>query len=180
MEISLCHFRIRFGLVFLALLATMPVSGADNMYFHGALVAEPCLIPPGEEVLELDFGTVIDKYLYLNQRTHGQRFQLHLAECDPSISKTVSVTFTGSESVELSGLLALDPTSQASGIAIGIETLEGRTLPIGDSSRAYLLSSGDNLIEFKAYVRGEPTAIANRNIKRGPFRAVATFGLEYD
>ncbi|WP_375056776.1 fimbrial protein [Zobellella sp. DQSA1] len=165
----------------LALLAALPARGADdNMYFHGALVAEPCVIPPGEELIELDFGTVIDKYLYLNQRTHGQPFQLHLAECDPAIGNSVTVTFNGVESTALPGLLALDGASQASGIAIGIETREGRPLPLGEPSLVLALSEGDNLLEFKAYVRGEPQAIASEAIARGPFSAVATFSLEYE
>ncbi|MGO3397582.1 MAG: fimbrial protein, partial [Serratia proteamaculans] len=37
---------------------------AENMRLHGALVAEPCVIPPGDETVVLDFDTVIDKYLY--------------------------------------------------------------------------------------------------------------------
>lgn len=39
------------------------------MYLQGALVAEPCVIPLSDEEITLDFGTIIDKYLYLNTRT---------------------------------------------------------------------------------------------------------------
>ncbi len=46
---------------------------ADNMYFHGALVAEPCTLRPGDEDIRLDFGSVIDKYLYTYGRTPGRR-----------------------------------------------------------------------------------------------------------
>ncbi|MBD8216994.1 type 1 fimbrial protein, partial [Erwinia persicina] len=53
-----------------ALLLCSPLSlAAENMRLHGALVAEPCVIPPGDETVVLDFDTVIDKYLYLNTRT---------------------------------------------------------------------------------------------------------------
>ncbi|QJU38089.1 hypothetical protein [Serratia marcescens] len=47
----------------------------------------------------MDFGTIIDKYLYLNTRTPGQTFEIRLAECD---------------------------ISQAKGITIGLETLAGK------------------------------------------------------
>ncbi|SQI34326.1 Uncharacterised protein [Serratia plymuthica] len=43
--------------------------------------------PAGDETVVLDFDTVIDKYLYLNTRTHGQPFELHLAQCDLSLGK---------------------------------------------------------------------------------------------
>ncbi|WP_064540185.1 fimbrial protein [Buttiauxella ferragutiae] len=168
------------GIAGLALLATFATMGADNVSFHGALVAEPCVIPPGEESLELDFGTVIEKYLYLNERTHGKQFELHLAECDLSLGSTVQVKFIGNENPNLPGLLALDAASQASGIAIGLETPEGKPLAVNLAGQKYPLAKGSNLIAFKAYVQGEPDAIANEAIERGPFSTVATFSLEYE
>lgn len=166
----------------LALWLNGPPSQAaeKNMRFHGALVAEPCVIPPGDETVVLDFDTVIDKYLYLNTRTPGQRFELHLKQCDLSLGKTVRVTFSGSESVALPGLLALDGASQASGIAIGMETLQGEPLPINQPGKNQALESGNNTLVAQAYVQGEPQALTNKAIERGPFSAVATFSLEYE
>ncbi|VTR51781.1 Major MR/P fimbria protein precursor [Serratia fonticola] len=83
------------GAMLLALLVGGPAAAQQNVHLYGALVAEPCVIPPGEENIPLDFGTVIDKYLYLNTRTLGQSFRIHLAECDLSLGKTVKVTFFG-------------------------------------------------------------------------------------
>jgi type 1 fimbria pilin len=173
-------YGIPLGLAGLFLLWSLGAQGADNVRFHGALVAEPCVIAPGEENLLLDFGTVIDKYLYLNQRTHGQLFELHLRECDLSLGTTVRVTFSGNENPRLPGLLAIDGASQASGIAIGMETPEGKPLPLNQTGQKYPLAKGSTLIAFKAYVQGEAEAIARKTIERGPFSAVATFSLEYE
>ncbi|CAI2529444.1 fimbrial protein [Serratia plymuthica] len=162
------------------LLCSSPVMAADNMRLHGALVAEPCVIPPGDETVVLDFDTVIDKYLYLNTRTHGQPFELHLAQCDLSLGKTVRVTFSGNESTALPGLLALNGASQASGIAIGMETPQGDPLPINQQGKAQALVSGANILTAHAYVQGEPDALKHKTIERGPFSAVATFSLEYE
>jgi len=177
----------RFGKALLALplLAGLFTGGAwaageDNVHFYGALVAEPCVIPPGEDEIALDFGTVIDKYLYRYTRTLGQAFDIHLAECDLSLGKTVKVTFQGTENVSLPGLLAIDGGSGARGIAIGLETESGKPLPINKFSGFYPLSAGDTRLALKAYVQGEPAAIANRSIGYGPFSAVATFNLEYE
>lgn len=167
-------------LVSVALQLSSLVMAADNVLFHGALVAEPCVIPPGEESIQLDFGTVIDKYLYLNQRTRGQQFILHLAECDLGLGNTVRVRFSGNENPNLTGLLALSGSSQASGIGIGMETREGKSLPINQTGQKYPLAMGDNMLIFQAYVQGEPEAIAKETIVRGPFSAVATFSLEYE
>lgn len=155
-------------------------TGDYNVHLYGALVSEPCVIPPGDEEITLDFGTIIDKYLYLKTRTQGQTFEIHLEECDLTLGKTVSVSFTGTESSALPGLLALDGSSAATGIAIGLETPSAQPLPLNQASDKSLLQEGSNRIALKAYVQGEPDAIRNQSIERGPFSAVATFNLEYE
>jgi type 1 fimbria pilin len=166
--------------VLMAVPLPMLAAGDKNVYLHGALVAEPCVIPPGDEEIPLDFGTIIDKYLYLNTRTLGQAFEIHLEECDLTLGKTVSVTFTGTESSALPGLLALDGGSVATGIAIGLETPLAQPLQLNLASDILLLQAGSNSIALKAYVQGEPDALRNQSIERGPFSAVATFHLEYE
>ncbi len=158
----------------------LAASDDNNVHFYGALVAEPCVILPGDEDIHLDFGTVIDKYLYLNTRTLGQRFEIRLAECDPSLAKTVKVAFLGTENAALPGLLAIDAASEAKGIAIGLETLEAKPLPINKQSDDYPLQAGSSMIALKAYVQGEPQVLADKKLGRGPFNAVATFSLEYE
>ncbi|MFQ0830776.1 fimbrial protein [Serratia fonticola] len=161
----------------------MAVSGtvqAYNVRLHGALVAEPCVIAPGNENVLLEFGTVIDKYLYANERTHGQAFAIRLTECDLSLGKTVKVTFSGTENPRLKGLLAIDGGSQASGIAIGMETPQGEKLPLNKLGPGSRLVDGNNTLTVHAYVQGEPEALAKRSIERGPFSAIATFNLEYE
>ncbi|WP_424837976.1 fimbrial protein [Serratia inhibens] len=155
-------------------------AGDNNVYLHGALVAEPCVIAPGDEEIALDFGTIIDKYLYLNTRTLGQAFEIHLEECDLTLGKTVNVTFTGIENSALPGLLAVDGGSAATGIAIGLETPSAKPLPLNKASDKSLLQEGSNIIALKAYVQGEPNALRDQSIERGPFSAVATFRLKYE
>ncbi|AXK22118.1 Fimbria A protein precursor [Serratia marcescens] len=147
--------------------------------YSGVLVAEPCVIPPGEENIELDFGSVIDKYLYLNQRTPGKTFYLQLAECDLALGETVRITFNGTESVALPGLLSID-SGGATGIAIGLENAAGDLLPLNQPTEKYRLQAGNNRLALKAYIRGEPLAIKNKTIGRGQFSASATFLLNYD
>lgn len=164
----------------LSLLLSMAAQGADNMRFYGALVSEPCVLAPGDENIQLDFGTVVDKYLYINTRTNGQRFSLRLQECDSSVGNRVKVTFLGTESVKLPGLLEIDKASQAAGIAIGIETPDGNLLSLNQASSGYTLLNGNNEIMLQAYVQGEPDALANKAITHGPFSAVVTFQLDYE
>lgn len=171
------HFN---AALIVGLLAFSCAAQAANVRLHGTLVAEPCVIAPGDENVRLDFGTVIDKYLYANERTHGQAFDIRLTECDLNLGKTVKVTFSGTENPSLKGLLAIDGGSRASGIAIGMETQAGQPLPLNKIGEGYRLVSGSNTLTVLAYVQGEPEAIARRTIERGPFSAIATFSLEYE
>ncbi|MBH2526202.1 type 1 fimbrial protein [Serratia marcescens] len=168
------------GVVALLLGGLGSCAAAENMLFHGALVAEPCVISPGKELIQLNFGSVVDKYLYLNQRTHGISLVIQLDECDLSVSKTVTLTFTGTENPNLPGLLLPQAGSQAAGVAIGLETPEGQLLPLNQSSAKYPLRAGSNAIQLRAYVQGEPQAIAQKRIAQGAFNAVATFILGYE
>lgn len=155
------------------------VYAQENLIMKGALVEQPCLIAPGDENIYLDFGTIMEKYLATNQRTHAQPFQINLRDCDPELARSVNITLNGRESLSLPGLLEIDSASQASGVAIGIETAEGIPLKINEKSGWQGLRSGENSIPLKAYVQVEPEALKENSIKYGQFSAVATFSLGY-
>ncbi len=162
-----------------ALCGSVPIQALEKVQFTGNLVTEPCIIPAGEDTITLDFGTVIAKSLYANQRSLSQPFTIHLAQCDPSIASTVSVTFHGAESASLPGLLALDVGSSAGGISIGIERENGELQPLDRASPAITLQSNENFLQWQAFVEGNPEAIAKENITPGEFNATATFELSY-
>lgn len=169
----------------LALLAAIlhnPVQAAPattpNMYFHGALVTEPCTLKPGDEAIELKFGPVTDKYLYKNQRTLGLPIKLHLQDCDISQDNAVKVLFSGTESLTLPGFLALNGNTE--GFAIGLERPDGRPLLLNKQSQAWSLSKNETVISLDAFLQIEPDALAKRKISRGEFEAMMFFKLEYE
>ena len=168
------------GLALLLALGLIPVGhAADNLSFKGNLVEEACTIRPGDEAITLELWDVTSKHLYINTRTVGKRFQLHLEECDTTIGNTVAITFGGAENGELPGLFALDGGSGASGIGVGIETLSDKPLPVNAVSDEQVLSDGNNVIELKAYVQGEPAAIRDQTIGHGAYTVTSTFTLDY-
>lgn len=151
---------------------------ASNLTLKGALVAAACRIKAGDEALAIDLEAVTNAELYLNTRTVGKTFQIHLEECDTSISDSVTTTFSGIENTKLPGLLALD-ASPEKGVALGLETLAGSPLPLNIASGQQALSNGANVIAFKVFLQGEPQAIINQTIVAGHFTAVSTFTLAY-
>ncbi|WP_110915603.1 fimbrial protein [Enterobacter roggenkampii] len=152
----------------------------DNVWFHGSLVAEPCTIIPGDEEQTVSFGTIIDKYLYTNMRTSSELLNIRLEECDTDLARTVRVTFIGTESKELPGFLAVMGAQGSKGIVIGLETPEGKNFAFNAPSEPWQLTQGNSTLLLKAYVRGEPLAIANKKIDLGKFSALATFSLTYE
>ncbi|CAI0789056.1 Fimbrial adapter papK precursor [Serratia quinivorans] len=164
------------------LLACGLASGAQaatDMKFHGELVAEPCVVAAGDDQVALDFGELSNKDLYSSGRTKGKAFQLRLTGCDPAIAKDVRVTFSGTESSKLPGLLALDGASQAGGVAIGLETPTGVALALDKPSEKYPLKTGSTVIDLQAYVRAEPQAVTDKSLTLGSFSTAATFTLDY-
>ncbi|MEB7886675.1 fimbrial protein [Serratia fonticola] len=156
-------------------------SVADTVNFDGTLIEDACEIYPGDEAVELDFGTVIDKYLYLNSRTHSQPFAIRLINCDLALGREVKVTFSGMASGALPGYLAFDSSSMAKGAAIGLENSAGELLAINSGKVTQPLQAGsNNALNLKAFVQGEPLALRNKSIQRGAFTATATFTLEYE
>jgi len=109
----------------------------------------------------------------------GKGFRLHLDDCDTTIGNTVTVMFGGVENRALPGLFALDSGSGASGIGLGIETLSNKLLPVNRVSDEQVLTNGNNVIELKAYVQGEPNAIRDQTIGHGAYRVSSTFTLDY-
>ena len=169
--------------IFLLLLITMSFStlhASDNMRFRGALVAEPCNIASSDENIKIDFGTTVDKYIYINDRSPGQSFTIHLIDCDISIGNLVSVTFNGIEDSELPGFVALSSSSIAAGVAIGIEDLKGNLIPVNRTGPQAEIIDGSNDINLKAFIKGVPSYLSNESIKLGTFNAFVTFTLQYE
>lgn len=154
-------------------------TGTD-MEFSGTLVDEPCTVAPGDTDIQLDFGTIVDKYLYTNIRTNSQPFTIHLQDCNIDNwggTGTVSARFEGAESAALPGYLAFsDPTM---GAAIGIEEADGTFLGLNKNSEPQQLADGSVALTYKAFIQGEPEVLKNESLTLGDFSATATFFLEY-
>lgn len=170
---------VLWAVLVMPLLLNDKVSVADNVIFTGDLVAEACSLRPGDAIT-LDMSDVSSQYLYANSRTVGKRFRIHPEGCDTRISDAVTTTFSGRKVVELPGLLKLDASSVVAGIALGIETPANVPLLLNATSDEQSLSDGNNIIEFKAFIKGEPRALADKNrIRAGAFAATSTFILSY-
>lgn len=163
----------------LLLLGVIIHAQATNLYIKGVLIDDPCSMIPNDGNMYVDFGDITDKDLYNSRRIEAP-FYIELTECSSSAIKTLTVKFSGKESTKQPGLLALDSSSLASGIAIGIEN-NGIALPInGQQGATFPFQNGNSSLPFTAYVQADPDVLAQKNVGLGPFTATATFVFEYN
>ncbi|MBC8944998.1 MULTISPECIES: fimbrial protein [Xenorhabdus] len=153
----------------------------QNVRITMTVLAPPCVIKPEDKFMEVNFGNIINRDLYLYHRTPSQQLRLHLEECDPRAAQKVKIRFIGQESREQPGLLAFSYGSSASGAAIGMEKLDGTPLPFNKTAQFRLSdTSSNNVIPFQAYVKADPSALLQNKIGVGEFNAMATFELSYE
>ncbi|WP_447888361.1 fimbrial protein [Serratia fonticola] len=148
-----------------------------NMYLHGELVEEPCTLSMASVKQTVKLGNVIKNTLYLHQRTHSYGFSIVLEECDISLGNSVEIGFRGIEDLQQPGLLAVN--GMAEGIAIGLETEDGKPLEINKTVKSYLLHDGNRTLKFAAYVSASEAAIEHQGIVEGDFTANVAFTLYY-
>lgn len=86
------------------------------------------------------------------------------------------VTFQGVEDSTLPGLLALEPSSKASGFAIGVETAAQQPVSINATEgTAFVLKEGITTINLQARLQ----KYAGEDVMPGEFSSTVTVNFEY-
>lgn len=102
---------------------TLPAA-TPNVHYSGKLVAGACnLVVDNDTMATVDFHTIGSDNFDASGQTTPVPFKLSLQDCKTALANGVLVTFQGVEDSTLPGLLALEPSSEASGFAIGVERL---------------------------------------------------------
>lgn len=156
---------------------------SNTVEYTGTLIELPCTVNPDNENVYIDFGDNVNtKDLYTGQRGaySDREFEFYLEDCDSSLADTISAKFTGNATNN--GLLKFSPTSEASGVVIGLETMSGKPLPINSAKvePVYPLNDGKITIRLRAYLKAEENAIVNKSINPGIFWATMTYTLVYE
>lgn len=153
-------------------------AAAADVNFSGRLVETPCMLDPKDGQIDIDVGSVIDKYLYSHQRSPGTPFSIHLLNCDLSLGKEVTIEFTGTDDELQPGFLKLFKGG-AQGVAVGIETRENIFIPLFEQIDFIALQPGENVINLQVFVSAEKGAINQRTIMPGAIETVADFRIDY-
>ncbi|EHJ7971588.1 fimbrial protein, partial [Escherichia coli] len=96
--------------------------------------------------------------------------------CKGPAGYNVKVTLSGTEDSGQPGFLAVDDTSTAQGVGIGMETLDGKRVDINNTTGAtFALTNGNNDINFRAWIQAK----SGRDVTIGEFTASLTATFEY-
>lgn len=169
----------RAGLLGATLLFGLSAHAQDNLHFHGALTASPCILAPESERAEVNLGSInMNADTPDEARTPGKEFTLRLEQCDTSLAKTATIDFTttdGNGHWNYGRLTPLTPEGVYPGVDIGIETVEGKPVLVdGGPDPVQVIVDGGNQLRFRAY------AIKWGTITPGSFTAVANFRISYE
>ncbi|QLN19918.1 fimbrial protein [Escherichia coli] len=168
-----------------ALLAGLLLTGStsalavdNNLHFYGNLLSRSCtLVVDGANLAEVHFPTVSRQDLMVAGESGRVPVVFRLKDCKgPAGGYAVKVTLTGTEDSGQPGFLALDNTSIAQGVGIGMEMTDGVRVPINDPTGArFTLSDGNNDINFRAWLQAK----SGRDVTIGDFTASLTATFEY-
>ena len=153
--------------------AAVKDQGHGKVNFIGSIIDAPCSIAPESIDQTVDLGQVSNVALKDGGTSNPRPFDIKLEQCDTTTLKSVSVTFTGTESTGNKDLLAIAGTAKGAGIVI---SYDGKPITLGDATPSQNLNNNNNTLHFAAYLQGEGASSA---VVPGDFTAVADFTLAY-
>ncbi|ENC6658110.1 type 1 fimbrial protein [Aeromonas hydrophila] len=155
----------------LALAADEPASASLTVV--ATVGQSACNLRSGDEAITLQMEASLQTL-----RTQGQMpavpFDLHLEGCS-DVASRVHLRFSGQGVAGQPALLALDPTSEASGVAIAL-SLAGEPIALNEVAPPQRLYGAENILHCAARL----TRLTDAELQAGAFSATTTFELHYD
>lgn len=142
--------------------------------FLGSVHSGACSIKPDSVDQTVRLGAIAKHQLESGGKSEARRVLIELEGCDLSglTDNTVTTTFTGAPSSVVPG--AIGTVGGAGGVGI-MMTHGGAPVELGVPTTPQAISTGNNTLEFGAYVQGAATD----PIIPGDFSAVTNFTLAY-
>ena len=169
--------KVKTALLTIGLLAgSMSVAQAADgtVTFLGSVHSGACSIKPDSVDQTVRLGAIAKHQLQSGGKSEARRVLIELEGCDLSglTDNTVTTTFTGAPSTVVPG--GIGTVGGAGGIGI-MMTHGGRPVVLGTPTTPQVIATGNNTLEFGAFVQGQATG----DIVPGEFSAVTNFTLAY-
>ncbi len=170
-------YKVKAALLTVGLLVgSISVANAADgtVTFTGSVHSGACSIKPEfvDQIVRL--GAIAKHQLESGGKSTARSVKIELEGCDLAslTDKTVTTMFTGAPSDTVPG--AIGTVGDAGGIGI-MMTHGGRPIVLGTPTTPQAIATGNNTLEFGAYVQGQATGA----IVPGEFSAVTNFTLAY-
>lgn len=154
--------------------------GKGVITFKGTIIDAPCSISQASQYQTVEMGQIANVALKDGGKSTPAPFKIELLGCDLGVLKAATATFKGSPATN-PDLFALN--GSASGASLAIADHKGVLIKMGAKSPAQSLASGDNFLQFSAYLQGDPKAAEGAEkteITTGEFDTIASFTLAYE
>lgn len=165
------------SMVLLAISASgvQAAGGSGQITFQGEIMDSACAIKPGSSDQTITLAQVAKSQLSTGGVSPTETFQIELVGCDQGTltNKTVTATFTGPGSADVTGALGIVGT--AGGAGIMMVDGSGKAITLGAATTAQQFQNNNNTLSFGAYLKGKATG----TITPGDFSAVTNFSLAY-
>ena len=154
------------------------MSGAQaadgTVTFLGSVHSGACSIKPESVDQTIHLGAIAKHQLQAGGKSEARRVLIELEGCDLTnlTDNTVTTTFTAAPSTDVPGAIGTVGTAGRVGIML---THGGSPIQLGVATTPQAISTGDNTLEFGAFVQGAATG----DIVPGDFSAVTNFTLAY-
>ncbi|BEM02416.1 fimbrial A protein (plasmid) [Serratia marcescens] len=148
--------------------------GGGSVTFKGSIIDAPCSIEPESLDQTVKLGDIATGQLKNGGKSTPQDILIKLVGCDAETAKTVTTTFSGTESEAAPGLLAMRGTAR--GASIAINDIDGKVLPLNKASKPQAIDLGQPTLRFSAHLQGNGASAA---LVPGEFTSVADFKLAY-
>lgn len=154
------------------------------MVFTGNLQDRPCQQAPSSVEQDVVFPQMtLTQFLDAPRMSPSKNFAVKLLNCRAdALGKVVKLVFSGQSEQSVPGSVKVSGINSGK-LAIQLVDTDGITpLALGEAHRT---GNGDQItadmitLNFSAYVRPTPDALADRSIKEGNYNAVVTFEISY-
>ena len=154
--------------------ASVAHAADGTVTFVGSVHSGACSIKPDSVDQTVNLGAIAKHQLETGGKSEARRVLIELEGCDLSglTDNTVTTTFTAAPSSAVPG--AIGTVGGAGNVGI-MMTHGSKPIELGVATTPQAISTGDNTLEFGAYVQGAATA----PIVPGEFSAVTNFTLAY-
>ncbi|WP_373888373.1 fimbrial protein [Enterobacter sp. M4-VN] len=153
---------------------TLPGGG---LQFQGVVVAEACRVDTGDKEMMVNMGRISsNRFHHLGEDVNPIPFDIHLKDCNTSVSDLVGVSFIGVSDGKNPDVLSIDEEpGMATGVGIALFDQNEEIIPINHPPLKWRkINSGDTTLNLVAKYRA-----TSKEVTGGTVNAQLWFALTY-